>query len=66
MPVDFYPCNASAHGETASASHLPLLFLPGWGFDGGIVELAANPVASLVPTGFLDPVDLVAEPEILS
>lgn len=39
----------------------PVLFLPGWGFDGRICELVQPPVAWIYPTTMLDPDTLTAD-----
>ncbi len=49
------------HGPAAAAGRPALVFLPGWGFDGRILDLAAAPVAAYAPAGPLDPATLVAD-----
>ncbi|MDH3393574.1 MAG: methyltransferase domain-containing protein [Desulfobulbaceae bacterium] len=60
MSVEFSPCHGSTSCESGPSSHLPLFFLPGWGFDGRILELAPKPVAAIAPVGFSEPADLVS------
>jgi len=40
-------------GEIRAAT--PIVFLPGWGFDGGVARLANLPAGTVVPRAILDP-----------
>ena len=59
MSVKFSSCNSSVINEKDASHQLPLFFLPGWGFDGRIMELAPSSVVSFAPVGFVDPIRLV-------
>lgn len=45
--------------QEGARSSEPLVFLPGWGFDGRVWGLAANPEPVLAPAEFYDPFTLV-------
>ena len=59
------PC--SSHGFVSSVPGMPvavpLLFLPGWGFNGRVITLAGNAHASRVGTSLLSNVGL---PELIA
>lgn len=55
MSVNFLPCNVSASCATDASTQLPLFFIPGWGFDGRIMELASSPAGCFAPAVFFDP-----------
>ncbi len=61
MSVTFTPRNAFASAGRTAAPQLPLVFLPGWGFDGRILESAARVPHCFAPAGFIDPVDLIED-----
>jgi malonyl-CoA O-methyltransferase len=48
--------------QQGNATHLPVIFLPGWGFDGRILELIGPPARAWIssPT-MLDPITLVSD-----
>lgn len=61
MPVNFLSPNTLIGSAQDSSARLPLIFLPGWGFDGRVVGLSPSPIDCLVPTDFLDPASLVED-----
>ena len=44
-----------------SPVEFPLVFLPGWGFDGRVLELRANPPRCSTPADLIDPLTLAEE-----